>query len=141
MASRTVKYSIDLDGPLFRKDVRKTVGENIQRAMEGFAEAGEEIVRQQLTHGHGYLTGRLHDSVIGRTKSIHGHQWRTNAVVSPQVNLTMPRFRGYATFIETGKWGGVRRGAFRGYKMFAAVKRSTRAAVKVLRNDYTKGLS
>ena len=127
MATR-VRYDIDISGPFFTKDVRKTVRENMRAALLATVAEGRDIVKQQLTPGHGYLTGALSDHIQASNKSLTGQPWALSAVVRSTVNQTMPGHKGYATKIE-GKYG-----------MFRNARSAMNRAGKLIKADYTKGL-
>ena len=127
MATR-VRYDIDLSGPFFTKDVKKTVRENMRVALLETVTQGRDIVQQQLTPGHGYLTGRLSSHIQAANKSLSGQPWALSAVVRSTVNQVMPGHKGYAMKIEAK------------YHMFRNARAAMRRAGKLLRANYTKGL-
>lgn len=139
MASKygpSIKYS----GPFFEKDVRKTFRANARDLVSAIAEDGERMVRDDLTPGHGRVTGRYADAVEGRAKSLSGKKWALTAVVSSTRHLQMPNFRGYGTFLETGLRGKVQT-AFRGYWVYKRVANALRRGSKAARADLVKGLN
>lgn len=146
----TVKYEIDLSGPLFKKDVRKTIRENMRQALMAEAVGGRDIARSLVPVGPA-ANGHLRDSIVAVNKSQTGTPWALTAVVKSTINLTMPGHIGYATYIETGirkarevkRFGHDQRGptgTFKGYHMFRAARGAMSRATKLLRADYTKGL-
>lgn len=72
------KLSIDLSGPLFTRDPKKTVRQNIRRMLEGLAQEGERTVQSQFP----VYTGAGRAGVRGRVASLGGKPWHLNAVVS-----------------------------------------------------------
>jgi hypothetical protein len=79
--------SIDFSGPFFRKDVEKTIFENLHKFMEGIAQEGSAAARQGLRTGSSSralireLGDRVADHVVGRTVSLTGRRWTAAAVV------------------------------------------------------------
>ena len=163
MATR-VRYDIDLSGPFFTKDVKKTVRENMRAALMATAEQGRDIVKSLIPVGPS-RNGHLRDHIVAVDKSQTGTPWHLTAVVKSTLHLTMPGHRGYATYIETGVRKGtatyrsgrragqlsgkitsadVRRvraaGGFRGYYMFRTARSAMARSNKLLRANYTKGL-
>lgn len=83
MASRGVKVSVDVSGPLFQRDPSLTVKGNIRRMMQGIAEEGERAIRDAIgTLNLRRSTGWTKDHVRGRITSYAGRKWTLNAVVS-----------------------------------------------------------
>lgn len=121
------RWTIDATGPLFEKDVRKTVRANMQTALMAAAEEGREIVQAQLTPGHGYLTGRLSEHIIATNKSRSGTPWALSAVTRSRLYETMGA-DSYTTRIEAK------------YGMFRAARGALRMLNKLLQANYTKGL-
>lgn len=132
----SIKYS----GPFFEKDVRKTFRSNARDLVAAIAEDGERMVRDDLTPGHGRVTGRYADAVEGRARSLSGKKWALTAVVSSTRHLQMPNFRGFGTFLETGLRGKVQT-AFRGYWIYKRVANALRRGSKAARADLVKGLN
>lgn len=127
MATR-IRYDIDISGPFFTKDVRKTVRENMRAALLETVMQGRDIVQQQLTPGHGYLTGNLSNHIQASNKSLTGQPWALSAVVRSTVNQTMPGHKGYAMKVEAK------------YGMFRNARSAMRRAGKLLKANYTRGL-
>ena len=163
MATR-VRYDIDLSGPFFTKDVKKTVRENMRVALMATAEQGRDIVKS-LTPVGPARGGHLRDHIVAVNKSQTGTPWHLTAVVKSTMNLTMPGFKGYTAYVETGvrrgsavyrsgRMAGQRSGkvtsaditavrsggGFSGRHMFRAAIAGMRRANKPLRANYTKGL-
>lgn len=147
-----IKVDWEKHGPLFTKDIRKTVRENIRAAMDELAQEGETAIRELTPVGPGRHEMHLRDSIIGRTRALKGKKWAVTAVVSPTINQTLPNYRGYATYIETGvrrgtgKYGRITssdragRGTFRGARMFSRGVARMRGRIKAALADLTKGL-
>jgi hypothetical protein len=74
------KLQVDLSGPLFSRDVKKTVRQNIRRMLEGLAEEGERLARSAWP----VLTGAGRDHTEGRVRSLTGKPWFLTAVISAQ---------------------------------------------------------
>jgi len=143
----TIKLDAKTTGPLFTKDVRRTVRENARSWLDTVAEQGEGYVRENTP----VLTGRLRDAIHGRTRSLAGKKWQLTAVVTSTVNQQMPRFRGYTTYIETGVWkGSGPRGRatkedranrdYRGARMFRKAAARLRSSIRTHLLNLTKGL-
>lgn len=84
--------SIDLKGPFFQKDPRKTFRQNARVLMDALAREGQEDVRVQMRQGQAgrapisadVRPARVADHVVGRTTSLKGRRWALTAVVSVQ---------------------------------------------------------
>lgn len=81
--------SIDLSGPFFTKDPRRTFRQNIRDFMDVVAKEGEEDVKTQMRSGEGgrkpmrgIQPARVSGHVVGRTRSLGNRRWSTTAVVS-----------------------------------------------------------
>jgi hypothetical protein len=84
-ALRGAVASVELSGPFFTRDPRKTVRQNIRRMLDALVKEGEEGVKAQMSAKAGSMpawTGWTHDHVVGRTSSLSGKRWALNAVVS-----------------------------------------------------------
>lgn len=121
------QWQIDTSGPLFQKDVRKTVRQNMQTALMASATEGREIVQAQLSPGHGYLTGQLHDHIVATNKSISGQPWALSAVARSSLFQKLGS-DSYTSKIEAK------------YHMFRAARGAIRMLNKLIQADYTKGL-
>lgn len=75
-----VLMAVDLDGPFFQRDPKKTVRQNIGRMMEGLAREGEDMVRARYP----VFTGAGRRGVVGRVHSLGGKRWALTAVISQQ---------------------------------------------------------
>lgn len=139
---RRSKYgpSISYSGPFFEKDIRKTFRVNARDLVAAIAEDGERMVRADLTPGHGRVTGDYAEAVQGRVKSLRGKKWEVTAVVTSTRHLSMPNFRGYGLFLETGVKGG-RKTSFRGLWVYRRVANALKRGSKAARADLTKGLN
>lgn len=98
-----IKTTIDLSGPFFSRDPRKTFRENVRVLMDAVAAEGERDVRSALQSGEGrrrpvsagVLPARVSAHAIGRTSSISGKRWAVTAVVSVR-NRGMSKRQGTA---------------------------------------------
>lgn len=157
--------AVVFSGPFFEPSADKRLRENIRGMISGMADEGEAAVKGQLTSGHGYLTGALSKSVVGRVRSLSGKPWALTGVVSSRLYVQKGMWSGnYAGYIERGyvkqqvglttrttKAGKVRNvrvyakrrqsAGFKGYAMFArtgtGLNNSRAAAVA----DLTRGLT
>jgi hypothetical protein len=85
-----ITTTIDLSGPFFTKDIRRTMRSNIEDLVAAIAEEAETDVSAQLAAGEagralisaGVQPARLSSHVIGRVRSIGGKDWHRTAVVS-----------------------------------------------------------
>lgn len=80
-----VRTEVELKGPFFTKDVRKTFRQNARVMLEAIAVEGEAAVKARAP----YYTGRggdpnahIRDHIRGRVKSLRGKPWALTAVVS-----------------------------------------------------------
>lgn len=131
---------VEYSGPFFTKDIRKTVWANMRDLVQAIAEDGEQLVKANLTSGHGRLTGDYADAVDGRARSLKGKKWALSAVVTSTRHLTMPGFRGFGLFLETGQKGG-RQTTFRGLWVFRRVGQALKRTARAQRADLVKGLN
>ena len=84
------KVSVDLSGPLFERDVKATVRENIRTMLQGIAEEGASSVRDDMAFGEGgrqpisdnVSPDRESEWVFGRVRSLAGKPWALTAVIS-----------------------------------------------------------
>jgi hypothetical protein len=81
------RAGVDMSGPFFRRDPKKTFRKNLRDFMDEVAELGEADVVAQLRAGEGRRAsirggGRVSQFVQGRTSSIRGKRWAVTAVVS-----------------------------------------------------------
>lgn len=111
-------------GPFFAPG--RPMGPGVEKAVTAIMRRGEELVKEQLTPGHGYDTGNLHDNIHGEvTDSRH-------ATISAQ---GVP----YDRFVE---WG---QRSFPGYHMFEnAAKKLDDLAPGLLQSevsDVVRGLN
>ena len=86
MPRRAAATSIDMTGPFFTHDPRKTFRQNVRTLMIAVAREGEDDVKTQLASGKrdpisGGL-GRTTDYVVGRAASVGHRPWEVTAVVS-----------------------------------------------------------
>jgi hypothetical protein len=79
---------IDVSGPFFQRDPRKTFRANVRVMMRRIEEEGEADVIQQQHVGEGsraeisHGLGRVSQHVVGRVTSVTGRPWQVTAVVS-----------------------------------------------------------
>ena len=85
-----IATTIDMSGPFFRHDPRKTFRQNVRVMMAAIAAEGEDDVRAQLEAGQdrrapisaGVQPARVSAHVVGRVQSLVGHPWAVTAVAS-----------------------------------------------------------
>lgn len=84
-----IATEIDLTGPFFTRDPKKTFRRNVREMMASVAELAEADVKAQLAQGEGsrkpmrgITPSRVSGHVIGRTRSLRGKPWAVTAVVS-----------------------------------------------------------
>lgn len=84
-----IAQTIDLSGPFFTHDPRKTFRKNVRELMAHVAEEMEADVKAQLQQGEGsrkplrdIRPERVSGHVRGRTVSLRGKPWAVTAVVS-----------------------------------------------------------
>jgi hypothetical protein len=121
------KLQVDLSGPLFSRDVKKTVRNNIRRMLEGLAEEGERLARSAWP----VLTGAGRDHTEGRVRSLTGKPWFLTAVISAQHVYPWPN--GGAKQYRGGK-------AEQRVGMFRRTASALRSARPVMTANLTKGL-
>ena len=118
--------SVELKGPFFTKDPRKTFRANAREAMLKIVEAGETDIKSKSP----VLTGAFQGGVVARNRSLGGKPWALTAVVSQT---------------HTYPWPGGGQRQYRGgklerklglFKKAARVMRSRRREV----NNLLKGL-
>jgi hypothetical protein len=82
--------TIDLSGPFFTNDPRKTFRQNVRVLMAAVAAEGESDVKAQLRAGesgrypisHKVQPSHVSGHVVGRVRSLTGKPWAVTAVVS-----------------------------------------------------------
>ena len=143
---RPVSLTIDLEGPFFRADVKKTVRQNIRDAMDEVAKAGEREVKARLTAGgrEGFHTIPF---VRGRTVSVRppGRRWATHARISVMTD-GMERAEAIRTLaIAAGRHNpfpyGTTKGAEGRTHAFARTKAMLRQLIVRAAGDLAKGLN
>lgn len=123
--------TVDLTGPFFTKDPRKTFRQNARVMLQAIAEEGEAAVKARAP----YYTGRsgdpnahIRDFIRGRVVSLRGKPWALTAVVSSLFHM-------YNT--DNGKHYGYGRKLDRKTRFFrrgvATVRKQRREAEKLLR--------
>ena len=80
MASSRIR-GIDLAGPFFERDPRRTFRQNIRAFMDRIAEQSEHEVRRRMATG-GREGQHVAPHVVGRTSSLSGKRWSVTARVS-----------------------------------------------------------
>ena len=79
------QFKVELSGPFFTRDPRKTVKGNIRKMMANLAQEAEDAVRGQIQeHASSmpYYTGWSRERAIGRVESLGGKDWAATMVVS-----------------------------------------------------------
>lgn len=130
-----VRVKVDLDGPFFRRDPRKTFRKNVREFMDEVAGLGEETVKGALRAGESgrqplraITPERVSGHVRGRTSSLTGKRWALTAVVSVD---TSGRDRRQAIAIKAAAASIERRtGVFR--KSTSAIRRAKTNLLKGL---------
>ena len=117
----TLQTRVELDGPFFTRDVRRTVRQNITEFEEAIAAYGQERARGALAGKRGAIprwTGWTHGRIIGRTQAEMrrgGKAWQVTAVVSANTDQLgrreAIRTKAAASSIE-GRFGIFRRTTF-----------------------------
>lgn len=130
-----LRVDVQHSGKFFTEDIKKTIRENVRDGLAEWAKETETVVRELTPVGEGRHGEHLQDSIHGRVRSLQGKLWAVTAVVTPTIHLRLPRFRGYATYIETGVRQGsavYKKGVMAGmrsgkitYRDVAAVRRGT----------------
>lgn len=77
-----VTTKVELSGPFFRADPKKTWRQNVRAMMRAIAEEGERSVRNAVTFERGPEPYHIADDITGRVESLGGKPWALNAVVS-----------------------------------------------------------
>jgi len=104
MARRPNQY-VELDGPIFDKDVRKRVKGGIAQGIAALTELGEEIAVQYV-HASFYDTGTFAANIKGTVKRSKGAGYGKVAM-DVQGRWPTPD-RPTATWMETGMRAGVK---------------------------------
>lgn len=79
------KLEVELTGPFFQVDPRKTFRANAKVLLTAIAQEGEKEVKARspyYTGSKGDPTSHIRDDIVGRTKSLSGKPWALTAVVS-----------------------------------------------------------
>jgi hypothetical protein len=98
-----------VSGPLFSPGRDQIVRAGLEASQRKAASAGAELVRRQLSPGHGVVSGEFRRSITGTVnRSRHGVIYARNAVKGP--------------WLETGRRRG-QQTRFRGYGMFRRARR------------------
>ena len=80
-----VTARVDLKGPFFERDPKKTIRHNIRDMLDALVAEMEKDVKVQMEGKSGSMpawTGWTRDHVVGRTSSLAGKRWGLTAVVS-----------------------------------------------------------
>jgi hypothetical protein len=121
------KVEIDLSGPFFKRDVKKTVKGNIRRMHQGLADEGERTVKSLYP----VLTGAGQAGVVGRVQSLRGRSWMANTVISQT---------------HVYPWPGAGSRQYRGgktearHRMFRRATTALRRSRKILAANLVEGL-
>ncbi len=109
----TEAVSVKLSGPLFAANVNETVQEAVGKGLLKAALVGQRLVQEQLTPGHGVVTGQFRRSIGGFMKpgSWNEATVRSNSPSEEQMVQT--------SWLESGPHGRQPIGCFHGYGMFA----------------------
>lgn len=145
-----VKYKgtrVEYSGPLFEKDLTRTLRENMRKLVLTMAQDGAALAKQEFSNsfrGHGdRVAGGYAEAIEGRAQSLRGKPWALTSVVSSTRHLQMPGYKGYGQFLETGirggKWGV--QTSFSGYWVYRRVGNAVRRSSRIARADLTKGLN
>lgn len=122
---------VELVGPFFRVDPRKTFRQNARVLLQAVAEEGEKNVKARAP----YYTGRggdpnahIRDHIRGRVVSLRGKPWALTSVVSSLFHM-------YNTY--NGKHYGYGRKLERKYRFFrrgvASIRKQRREATQLLK--------
>lgn len=84
--SSAPKITISLSGPLFQKDLRVTLRQNMRRMLQGMADEGEAAIVALYPVGSAGdpHPGLGRSGVVGRVASLSGKPWALTAVISEQ---------------------------------------------------------
>lgn len=84
-----VKTTVELTGPFFQRDPKKTFRHNVRRMLQGLADESQKSIRGAFDAGASSrlpiarIPGdRVADHVIGRVRALGGRPWALTAVVS-----------------------------------------------------------
>jgi hypothetical protein len=139
---------VEYSGPLFEKDLKRTLRENMRALVLTMAEDGAQLAKREFSssfRGHGNrIAGSYTDAIEGRVQSLRGKPWALTSVVSSTRHLQMPGYKGYGLFLESGtrgagKWG--RATSFGGYWVYRRVANAVRRSSRIVRADLAKGLN
>lgn len=77
-------YAIELEGPFFERDPRRTFRANARRLMERAAQVGEAEVKRRIAGSPRRTAGPSFSArfIRGRIKSLSGKPWQVTMVVS-----------------------------------------------------------
>lgn len=135
MARQTLSWSLEKNGPFFRKDPQKTFRKNVRDFLDEVAELGEAEVQAAMRAGQGnrremrgIKPARVSGHVRGRTSSLSGKRWALTAVVS--INNSGLSKRQGITLMAAGAEIEKREHVFR----------RTTARLRKARTDLLKGL-
>ncbi len=106
--------SVKLSGPLFSSAVTEAVHAAVGKGLLKAALVGQRLVQEQLTPGHGVLTGYFRRSIGG---FMTPGMWNEAVVRS---NSPGEQEVIYTSWLESGPHGKQPMGRFRGYGMFAS---------------------
>lgn len=85
MAKRDVSLRMDLSGPFFTRDPRRTVKQNIREMMGRLADETEGDIRRAIAARRGAMprsAGKTLGALRGRNEALSGKDWYQSMVVS-----------------------------------------------------------
>ena len=105
-----VDNSVELAGPFFTVDVKKTFRANCRVMLNGIAAEGQAQVRARVHSGPAPV--HIADHIIGRTVSQTGKQWQLTAVISNLLSRTLGRTGDYGKILQKRTrffWRGIQK--------------------------------
>lgn len=97
------KTSVHVSGPFFQPSALLHTRHAVEDVEEDVADRGVQLVKEQLYHGHGVLTGEYRRGIHATEKTQHTEVTDRDPVVGAWLEgvsslNTRTRFRGYAMF-------------------------------------------
>lgn len=126
-----VGVEVELVGPFFKIDPRKTFRANAKVLLTAIAEEGEKEVKARspfYTGDKGDPSAHIRDDITGRTKSLRGKPWALTAVVSSLFHMRHTyngKHYGYGLKLER-KYRFFRRGV-------SVIRKQRREAMQLLK--------